>query len=167
LISTVVELPTARQRLLLNGYADACGLSKARPLVDAWQNQFDPTICQLLAIGIPSQMLKTCRLRRAVRLGVLGKRIRLPETDMGADTVLLWNEAIFKEFAPGAHQSACAKGYLRLNEPERAILWGLSSSRPTRTARMPNWRTSPPIQRCVIMRMDYKQPGRSEFLMPP
>jgi len=33
--------------LLVNGYADACGLSKARPLVDQWQNQFDNRILEV------------------------------------------------------------------------------------------------------------------------
>jgi hypothetical protein len=116
--------------LLPNGYADACGLSKARPVVDSWQNQFDPTILSVAGdIGLPAQLLKNLfaqesqfwpgvfRVQREYGLGQI--------TDMGADTVLLWNDAIFKEFCPLVlERNACAKGYLRLTEPERAILRG-------------------------------------------
>ena len=116
--------------LLTNGYADACGLSKARPLVDTWQNQFDPRILQVAQeLGIPAQLLKNVfaqesqfwpgifRVAQEFGLGQL--------TDLGADTVLLWNPAFFGQFCPLVLAGeVCAQGYLGMEEDERAILRG-------------------------------------------
>ena len=116
--------------LLTNGYADACGLSKARPLVDTWQNQFDPRILQVgQELGLPAQLLKNVfaqesqfwpgifRVAQEFGLGQL--------TDLGADTVLLWNSAYFDQFCPlMLAGEVCAQGYLGMEEDERAILRG-------------------------------------------
>ena len=115
---------------LPNGYADACGLEIARPLVDYWQNQFDERILEASrGTGIPAQLMKNLfahesqfwpgmyRVTYEFGLGQI--------TDMGADTILLWNEPFFKEFCPLVlESSACAQGYLHLDEGERAILRG-------------------------------------------
>lgn len=116
--------------LLPNGYANACGLDKAKPMVDLWQNQFDPRIFQVAQeTGIPAQLLKSLfaqesqfwpgvfRVAREFGLGQM--------TDQGADTVLLWNQSFFNQFCPLVLDgSVCERGYLRLQEPERAILRG-------------------------------------------
>lgn len=116
--------------LLDNGYADACGLSKARPMVDLWQNQFDPRILTVAQeTGLPAQLLKNLfaqesqfwpgvfRVAKEYGLGQL--------TDIGADTVLLWNDSFYNQFCPLVlADEACVRGYLRLDESERAILRG-------------------------------------------
>ena len=125
---TASECPS--NGLLSNGYADACGLSQARPLVDSWQNQFDTSILQVSQeLGLPAQLLKNVfaqesqfwpgvfRVTQEYGLGQL--------TDMGADTVLLWNSAYFDKFCHLVlSEEACAQGYLGMDEAERAILRG-------------------------------------------
>lgn len=116
--------------LLTNGYADACGLSKARPIVDLWQNQFDTRILDVAKeTGLPAQLLKNMfavesqfwpgifRVEQEFGLGQI--------TDLGADTILLWNEPFYDQFCPEVlSESVCSEGYLRLEENERAILRG-------------------------------------------
>lgn len=116
--------------LLANGYANACGLEKARSMVELWQNQFDTRILTVAQeTNLPAQLLKNLfaqesqfwpgvfRVAREYGFGQM--------TDMGADTILLWNASFFKQFCPLVlDQSACARGYLRLRDNERAILRG-------------------------------------------
>jgi hypothetical protein len=116
--------------LLDNGYANACGLNKARPMVTLWQNQFDPLILDAAEqLGLPAQLMKNLfaqesqfwpgvfRVAREYGFGQI--------TDMGADTVLLWNESFFDQFCPLIlADEVCQKGYLRLKEDQRAILRG-------------------------------------------
>jgi hypothetical protein len=116
--------------LLSNGYADACGLTKARPMVDLWQNQFDPQILSVSQeLGLPAQLMKNIFAQesqfwpgtfRVVKENGLGQL-----TDLGADTVLLWNPSFFNQFCPLVlTEEACSGGYLRLGDVERAILRG-------------------------------------------
>jgi hypothetical protein len=116
--------------LLDNGYADACGLEKARDMVDLWQNQFNPRIINVAQeTGLPAQLMKNLfaqesqfwpgifRVAKEYGLGQI--------TDLGADTVLLWNASFFDQFCPLVlSDEVCAQGYLRLDEGERAILRG-------------------------------------------
>jgi hypothetical protein len=116
--------------LMSNGYADACGLSKARSLVDPWQNQFDVRILNVAQeTGLPAQLLKNLfaiesqfwpGIFRVVQEYGLGQI-----TDLGADTILLWNDPFYKEFCPEVlSERVCSKGYLRLEDNERALLRG-------------------------------------------
>lgn len=116
--------------LLPNGYADACGLEKARPMMDAWQNQFDARIIEVSnQTGVPAQLMKNLfaqesqfwpgvyRVPFEFGLGQI--------TDNGADTVLLWNSSFFEQFCPLVlAEDACNKGYLRLKPDEQALLRG-------------------------------------------
>jgi hypothetical protein len=116
--------------LLPNGYANPCGLEQARNMVDLWQNRFDPLILSVAAeTGLPAQLMKNLfaqesqfwpgefRIAREYGLGQM--------TDMGADTVLLWNHSFFNEFCPLVlEKGVCARGYLKLNKDEQAILRG-------------------------------------------
>lgn len=116
--------------LLANGYADACGLETARPLIEAWQNQFDNGLIEVAEeTGIPAQLLKNLfaqesqfwpgefRVRWEYGLGQL--------TDNGADTILLWNQAFYKQFCPLVlAESTCEEGYLGLKPEEQKILRG-------------------------------------------
>jgi hypothetical protein len=46
-------------------------------------------------------------------------------TDMGADTILLWNKPFYESFCPLIFaNTTCAKGYLGLKKEEQAILRG-------------------------------------------
>jgi len=120
----------ANNGMLVNGYADACGLSKARPLVDLWQNQFDNRIFEVSEdTSLPAQVLKNVFAQESQFWpGVF----RVPQefglgqiTDMGADTVLLWNEDFYDSFCQLIlSEVVCSKGYLRLNEDEQALLRG-------------------------------------------
>jgi len=113
-----------------SGYANACGLEKARVEVDTWQNRFD---AQIVAVaqdtGIPSQVLKNLFAQESqfwpgafndaeeYGLGQL--------TEMGADTVLLWNTTFFNHFCPLVlNIDACNQGYAQLSEEHQATLRG-------------------------------------------
>lgn len=116
--------------LLPNGYADACGLDKARPQVEAWQNQFDARIVEVAhQTGVPAQLMKNLFAQESQFWpGVF----RVPFefglgqiTDNGAETVLLWNNSFYEQFCPLVlTQSACDKGYLGLRSDDQAILRG-------------------------------------------
>ena len=116
--------------LLANGYADACGLDKARQKVQEWQNAFDQQI--LLAAnntGIPGQVLKNVFAQESqfwpgafkdpkeFGLGQL--------TDNGAETLLLWNISFYNQFCPLVlNASKCERGYVYLTTENQALLRG-------------------------------------------
>jgi hypothetical protein len=116
--------------LLPNGYADACGLEAAAPLVSAWQNQFDQRIVQVSKeTGVPAQLLKNVfaqesqfwpgefKVRYEFGLGQI--------TDKGADTILIWNPSFYAQFCPLVlTQEACDQGYLNLPAETQAMLRG-------------------------------------------
>jgi hypothetical protein len=116
--------------LLPNGYANACGLEKARPMVEAWQNQFDARIIQVAKeTGVPAQLMKNLfaqesqfwpgvfRVRYEYGLGQL--------TEKGTDAIFIWDPEFFKEFCPLVlSESACSQGYLHLSAEDQAILRG-------------------------------------------
>jgi hypothetical protein len=116
--------------MLPNGYADACGLEQARPIVEEWQNQFDARTIQVAnETGIPAQLLKNLfaqesqfwpgvfRVRYEFGLGQI--------TDNGTDSVLLWNPAFFNQFCPLVlSEDTCAGGYLHLTDEAAALLRG-------------------------------------------
>jgi hypothetical protein len=120
--------------LLVNGYADACGLSKARPLVDLWQNQFDARILDVAQeTRLPAQLIKNIFAQESQFWpGVF----RVPQeyglgqiTDLGADTILLWNRPFYENFCSLIlSDESCSKGYLKLDEEEQALLRGALAS---------------------------------------
>ena len=116
--------------LLPNGYADACGLEKANPLLEKWQNQFDARIIEVAnETGIPAQLMKNLFAQESQFWpGVF----RVPfefglgqVTDNGADSVLLWNKSFYDQFCPLVlAEDTCAGGYLGMSETEQEILRG-------------------------------------------
>jgi hypothetical protein len=116
--------------LLPNGYADACGLEQARPLVQVWQNQFDEEILTAAQdTGVPGQLLKNLfaqesqfwpglfRVKNEFGLGQI--------TDNGADSIFLWNSDFYEKFCPLVLSSeACSGGYLSLLPYDQAMLRG-------------------------------------------
>lgn len=116
--------------LLPNGYADACGLEKARPLVEGWQNQFDQRIIEVgKETGVPAQLMKNLFAQESQFWPGM---FRVPYefglgqmTDQGADAIFLWNPTFFQQFCPLILSSdACSRGYLGLTVPDQAILRG-------------------------------------------
>jgi hypothetical protein len=116
--------------LLPNGYADACGLEKARDLVEIWQNQFDEQlITAARETGVPAQLMKSLfaqesqfwpgifRIPYEFGLGQL--------TENGADALLLWNPEFYQQFCPLVlSEEACSQGYLNLPPKQQAIVRG-------------------------------------------
>ncbi len=115
--------------ILSNGYADACGLAKALPQVQAWQNQFDQRIIQVAQeTGVPAQLMKNLFAQESqfwpgmfnsdhIGLGHI--------TDNGAESLLLWNPSFYDQFCPlMLDASVCAKGYVHLDPSQQALLRG-------------------------------------------
>lgn len=120
--------------LLPNGYADECGLEKALPEVEAWQNQFDTRILEVAnQTGVPAQLMKNLF---AVESQFWPGRFNSEHlglghiTDNGAEVLLLWNTSFFEQFCPLVLDgSVCSAGYLQLSAEEQAILRGALASR--------------------------------------
>lgn len=120
--------------LLPNGTANTCGLETAREMVNEWQDRFDDTILKAAQeTNIPAQLMKNLfAIESQFWPGSL-----IPEefgfgqlTELGADAALLWNDDFFREFCPLVlEESACAEGYLHLDEKGQALLRGAIISR--------------------------------------
>jgi len=116
--------------LLSNGYADACGLEKALPVVQEWQNRFDSQIFNASAsTGVPAQLMKNVFAQESQFWpGAYKdpKEFGLGQiTDNGAETILLWNQAFFNQFCPQIlDKSTCKRGYVYLSEENRGLLRG-------------------------------------------
>jgi len=91
--------------LVTSGLANQCGLEAAREIINEWQNQFDSEIILVAAeTGVPAQLMKNIFSRESqfwpgfsatyqeAGLGHL--------SDLGADTILLWNPSFFSQFCP-------------------------------------------------------------------
>jgi hypothetical protein len=116
--------------LLSNGYASTCGLDKARSDVDRWQNRFDAKIVEAAEnTGVPAQLLKNIFAQESQFWP--GAFTELQEyglgqlTELGADTVLLWNQSFFFQFCPLVLESSvCELGYAQLGPENQATLRG-------------------------------------------
>jgi hypothetical protein len=120
----------ASSGLLPNGYADVCGLEKARPIVEEWQNQFDNRIIEVSKeTGVPAQLMKNLfaqesqfwpgmyRVPFEFGLGQI--------TERGTDTILIWNPTFFQQFCPMIlSEETCAGGYLDLSQQNQSIIRG-------------------------------------------
>jgi hypothetical protein len=116
--------------MLANGYADACGLQAALPVVVDWQNRFDERIIAVAhETGVPGQLMKNLFAQESqfwpgafkdpkeFGLGQL--------TENGAETVLLWNPDFYNQFCPLVlDETTCEKGYLYLEQADQATLRG-------------------------------------------
>jgi len=116
--------------MLANGYADACGLERARPAVLEWQNQFDARILEVSQeTSVPAQLLKNLFAQESQFWpGVFRVPLEFglgQITDNGADAILLWNGSFYDEFCPLVlAEDACAEGYLKLKPDDQALLRG-------------------------------------------
>lgn len=114
--------------LAAGNVVNQCGLEKARPAVNAWQNQFDELILKTAKeTGVPARLLKNLFARESqfwpgiyqavgdVGLGQL--------TENGADTTLFWNRSFFNQFCPLVMDShVCSLGYMHLDEEAKTAL---------------------------------------------
>jgi hypothetical protein len=115
--------------VLPNGYADACGLEKARSEVDKWQNQFDERIIEVAKkTSVPAQLMKNLFAQESQFWpGVFNSNhLGLGHiTDNGAEAVLLWDPSFYKQFCPLVlDKSVCDEGYVHLETDQQSILRG-------------------------------------------
>lgn len=116
--------------LELSGFANQCGLEASRPLMNEWQNQFNGEIIKVsLETGVPAQLIKNIFNRESqfwpgfspsmeeAGLGHL--------SELGADTVLLWNPSFFSQFCPLVLDTTrCQMGFGNLDIAEQEMLRG-------------------------------------------
>ena len=113
-----------------SGYANQCGLEAARPLINEWQNQFNSEIIHVSQdTGVPSQLLKNIFSRESQfwpGFSATYKEAGLGHlSDLGADTVLLWNPSFFTQFCPLVLDTTrCQKGFGNLDIAEQEMLRG-------------------------------------------
>ena len=112
------------------GIANQCGLESSREVINSWQNQFDSEIIQVAnQTGIPAQLMKNIFSRESqfwpgfslsyqeAGLGHL--------SDLGADTILLWNPSFFSQFCPLVLESSvCQRGFGNLDIADQEMLRG-------------------------------------------
>lgn len=112
------------------GIANACGVQVAMPQIIEWQNQFNTEIIRVAKdTSIPAQLMKNIFSRESqLWPGIFTtyKEAGLGQmTEMGADTVLLWNPDFYTQFCPLVlAQETCNKGFNFISDGERAILRG-------------------------------------------
>jgi hypothetical protein len=117
-----------------NGYANTCGLEIARPEVDKWQNQFDAAIVEAAKeSGVPAQLMKNLFAKESQFWpGVLKNAEEHGFghlTELGADTVLLWNPIFYNQFCPLVlSNDTCQSGYAQLSEEDQATLRGAAAT---------------------------------------
>lgn len=110
--------------------ASACGVEAARPYLIEWQNRFDGEILQVSnETGVPARLLKNVFARESqIWPGIFTtyKEAGLGQlTELGADTVLLWNPEFFDQFCPLVlNQAYCDLKWGNLEAPEQALLRG-------------------------------------------
>ena len=112
------------------GVANQCGLECARPLVNDWQNQFNSEILRVAGeTGVPAQLMKNIFSRESQFWPGIYENVHEAGlghlSDMGADTVLLWNPSFFTQFCPLVLEtSTCQCGFGNLDLAEQEMLRG-------------------------------------------
>ena len=113
-----------------SGVANQCGLETARPQVNECQNQFNSEIVRIAQdTGVPAQLMKNIFSHESqfwpgyaanfqeAGLGHL--------SDLGADTVLLWNPSFFTQFCPMTlDTTVCQRGFGNLDINHQDMLRG-------------------------------------------
>ena len=113
-----------------SGVANQCGMEASRPMINDWQNQFNSEIVRVAKeTGVPAQLMKNIFSRESqfwpgyaasyqeAGLGHL--------SDLGADTVLLWNPSFFTQFCPLVLDTTiCQRGFGNLDISEQEMLRG-------------------------------------------
>ncbi|MFZ3070248.1 MAG: hypothetical protein WA110_03890 [Anaerolineaceae bacterium] len=113
-----------------NGAANVCGMELARPYVDEWQNQFDAEILRVAEeSGVPAQLMKNIFSRESQFWPGIYNRFEEAGlghlSDLGADTVLLWNPSFYDQFCPLVlSEETCQRGFGNLDEAQQEMLRG-------------------------------------------
>ncbi len=113
-----------------SGIANQCGLETARPLINDWQNQFNSEIIRVAKeTGVPAQLMKNIFSRESQfwpGFSATYKEAGLGHlSDLGADTVLLWNPSFFSQFCPLVlDTTACQRGFGNLDIEHQEMLRG-------------------------------------------
>jgi hypothetical protein len=114
-----------------SGVANQCGLETSRNLVETWQNQFNVEIIRVANdTGVPARLIKNLFSRESQfwpGLSLTNQEVGFGHlSDLGADTVLLWNPSFFSQFCPLVFDTKiCQRGYGNLDIQEQEILRGL------------------------------------------
>jgi hypothetical protein len=112
------------------GVANQCGLEAARPLINEWQNQFDAEIIRVAdKSGVPAQLIKNMFSRESQFWPGLSSTYQEAGlghlSDLGADTVLLWNPSFYNQFCPLVlDSSVCQGGFGNLDLAYQEMLRG-------------------------------------------
>ncbi len=115
-----------------NGWANACGLEKARNKLKEWQNRFNQEIINASKeSGIPSQLLKNVIAQEtqfwpSAVLDMETHEVGFGrQTELGSDVILLYNEDFYRKFCPLVlDQSVCNAGYVFLTADQQKMLRG-------------------------------------------
>ena len=110
--------------------ASQCGVEVSRPQINEWQNQFNNEIIQVAQdTGVPAQLLKNVFSRESQFWPGLASNYNEAGlghlSELGADTVLLWNPSFFSQFCPLILDTeVCQKGFGNLDLSEQEMLRG-------------------------------------------
>lgn len=112
-----------------NGYPNACGLEKARPVMVQWQNQFDPVIWSVSReLGIPAKMIKSVIEQESQFWPGNARAIFLEfglsqVNELGIDVLFRWDKGLKDLICPGLLFD-CNTSYQRLDALSQATLRG-------------------------------------------
>ena len=112
------------------GIANQCGLEAAREQINEWQNKFNNEIIRVAnETGVPAQLMKNIFSRESQFWpGLAATRYEAGLghlSDLGADTVLLWNPSFFSQFCPLVLDTTiCQRGFGNLDIAEQEMLRG-------------------------------------------
>jgi len=113
-----------------DGAPTACGVEKAMPIVQAWQNQFDEAILHSAREAqLPATLMKDVVAQESqfwpasiVERGEYGLGHL---TEHGADNTLLWNKEFYDAYCPSILGEAyCGKGYSQQSDYRKGLLRG-------------------------------------------
>ena len=110
--------------------ASQCGLEASREKINEWQNLFNSEIIQVaIDTGVPAQLLKNVFSRESQFWPGIASNYQEAGlghmSDLGADTVLLWNPSFFSQFCPLIlDTTVCQKGFGNLDLAEQEMLRG-------------------------------------------
>lgn len=111
-------------------YANECGMAAARPVVQYWQNQFDPEIYRSAQVaGIPAVLLKRLFIQESQMwpgTDLLPTHFGLGQaTELGLDVLFVYDSEFYKQFCSLILSGdACQKNYSHQSPENKAILRG-------------------------------------------
>ncbi len=112
------------------GIANQCGLEASQILINEWQNQFNSKIIEVAnETGVPAQLMKNIFSRESQFWPGLSSTYAEAGlghlSDLGADTILLWNPSFYSQFCPLVlDTTVCQKGFGNLDIAEQEMLRG-------------------------------------------